>query len=331
MKNNYHITKNGELKRDNNTLLIIDKEGEKHRLPVEQVEAIYSHGQIDFNTRLSAFLNQKGIEIHMFGWNGQYAGSLVPKSGQVSGNTVVEQVSSYNNEIKRRNIASEIVSSCIYNMKTNLKYYRRNGSEDYESEINSILRADDTLATSTSIPKIMGAEAEARSSYYNVFEKEIERVDFDGREYNPPSNEINATISYLNSLLYANCVSAIRKTSLDPTISFLHEPGDRRYSLALDIADLFKPMIVTRTTVRLFNRNQLKPEDDFIEEVDKILLSESGRETCSRAMEKQLDKTIEHKDLNRHVSYQYLLQLESYSIKKHLIGGTEYNAFRKWW
>lgn len=330
MKKNYHVNKNGRLKRDENTLLIVDEEGDKHRIPVEQAEAIYSHGQLDINTKLCDFLNRKGVEIHMFGWNGQYAGSLVPKAGQVSGETVVEQVSAHNDDLHRRKIATEMVSAMIHNMRVNVKYYERNGSENYDEELDQISNSENTLTLATDISEIMGAEAEARSSYYGVFEKEIDRVEFDKRNYNPPSNEINATISYLNSMIYANCISAIRKTALDPKISFLHEPGRRRYSLALDIADLFKPMLATRVIVRLFNRGQLT-EGDFRNKVDKVLLSESGRDTCKRAIEKELDETIKHKDLNRHVSYQYLMQLEAYSLKKHLITGEEYNAFRKWW
>ena len=318
------------MKRNNDSLLLIDEDDEKHRIPVEQAEAIYSHGQIDINTRLSDFLNKKGVEIHMFGWNGQYAGSLIPKSGQVSGETVVKQVGAYNDDLHRRQIASEIVHASIDSLVSSLKYYQRNGENSYQEQITKMNESISKLHTSTAINEIMGCEAEARASYYDVFREEIDNLDFKNRKYNPPQNEINATISYLNSLLYANCISAIRKTALQPSVSYLHEPGERRYSLALDIADLFKPLIVTRNTIRMFNRGQLT-EDDFTDELNGVLLNDDGQESCNREMEKQLDKTIEHRELNRHVSYHYLLQLESYKMKKHLIAREEYNAFRKWW
>lgn len=330
MKNNYHITKNGRLKRNQNTLLIVDEEDKKHRIPVEQVESIYIHGQIDINTKLADFLNKKGVEIHIFGWNGQYSGSLVPKRGQVSGQTVVKQVEYYKNDTKRQNIAKEFVSAYIDNMVRNLKYYQRNTSNDYKSLISNVEDSKDTLNFASNIDEIMGAEAEARSKYYEVFEKEIDEFDFKNRNYNPPQNEVNAVISYLNSLLYTNVISAIRKTALDPTVSYLHQPGERRYSLSLDIADLFKPIIVTRVSIRLFNRNQLS-EDSFESELNKVLLSDEGQEICLKEFEKQMDKTVEHPELNRHISYQYLPQLESYKIKKHLIANEDYNAFRKWW
>lgn len=120
------------------------------------------------------------------------------------------------------------------------------------------------------------------------------------------------------------------KPHLDPTISFLHEPGERRYSLALDLADLFKPLLVDRVIIRLANRGQLS-EADFRSEVDACLLTESGRKTVTKEFESELEKTVEHKDLNRNTSYQYLLQLEAYALKKHLLTGEDYSAFVKWW
>jgi len=330
MKNNYHITRSGTLKRDQNTLLLIDENDEKHRIPIKRVEAIYAHGQLDYNTRLADFLNKNGVEVHMFGWNGQYAGSLVPKRGQVSGKTIVNQVSAYKHPAKRIKIAREFVRASSENMKRSLKYYTRNGTHQYDSQIQTIESVKSKIENKSEITELLGCEAEAREAYYHVFRNEIDAVQFNSRQYNPPPNRLNAVISYLNSILYANCVSGIRKTALDPTISYLHEPGERRYSLALDIADLFKPLLVTRVITRLFNRNQLKKEN-FREEVNSVLLDEEGREICAREFETQLDTTIEHKSLNRHVSYQYLLQLEAYNLKKHLLTGEPYTAFEKWW
>jgi len=124
-------------------------------------------------------------------------------------------------------------------------------------------------------------------------------------------------------LAYANCVSAIRATALDPTISYLHEPGERRYSLSLDLADLFKPILADRVLFRLVNRQQIS-DSDFETELGSCLLNESGRKTYTKAFEEALERTVDHPELNRKVSYQYLLRLEAYKLKKHLLTGEEY-------
>jgi len=141
---------------------------------------------------------------------------------------------------------------------------------------------------------------------------------------------VNSLISFGNSLVYANVVSAIRATALDPAVSFLHEPGERRYSLALDIADLFKPLLADRIIFRVVNRGQLGL-DDFDDDLNSCLLDETGRKTFSKAFEETLDETIEHPRLNRKVSYQYLLRIEAYKLKKHLLTGEEYVPFERWW
>jgi CRISPR-associated protein Cas1 len=130
--------------------------------------------------------------------------------------------------------------------------------------------------------------------------------------------------------VYTNCVSAIRATALDPAVSFLHEPGERRYSLSLDLADVFKPVLSDRVLFRLVNRGQVSP-DDFETELNACLLTESGRETVSKEFECTLEKPVEHPTLNRNVSYQYLLRLEAYKLKKHLLTGEAYEPFERWW
>ena len=99
---------------------------------------------------------------------------------------------------------------------------------------------------------------------------------------------------------------------------------------AFELTDLFKPLLADRIIVRVVNRQQLG-EDDFETDLNSCLLSESGRETFTKEFEETLEETIEHPELKRKVSYQYLLRLEAYKLKKHLLTGEEYVPFRRWW
>lgn len=74
----------------------------------------------------------------------------------------------------------------------------------------------------------------------------------------PPSNEVNAMISFVNSMCYTLCLDMIYHTQLNPTISFLHQPGERRYSLALDLAEIFKPVLADRLIFSLLNKNRCR-------------------------------------------------------------------------
>ena len=330
MDRNYHVFSDGRLERNDDTLRLVTEDDEKKYIPVENAEAFFLHGQIDFNTRLMSFLNDKTVALHVFGWEDYYSGSVMPKRGQTSGKTVVKQVRAYEDSQHRRQLAAAIVHGSIHNMRTNVVYY--NGRDyDLDGEIQDLEAAAGRVDESLPIDELMGVEATARKAYYRSFNEILpSEFQLSRREYNPPPNEVNSLISFGNSLVYANCVSAIRATALDPTISYLHEPGERRYSLSLDLADLFKPILADRVLFRLVNRQQISASD-FETELGSCLLNESGRKTYTKEFEEALERTVDHPELNRKVSYQYLMRLEAYKLKKHLLTGEEYSSFKRWW
>lgn len=330
MNDNYHVFSDGRLERHNDTVRLVTEDGEKKYLPIENAEALFLHGQIDYNTRLMSFLNGEGVAAHVFGWKDYYAGSVMPERGQTSGQTLVKQVRSYDDPDVRLPIARAFVTGSIHNMRANVSYYHTRG-HDFQSVIDELETIREGLDEAANVPELMGMEAGARRAYYSTFDAILpDGFVFGGRQYNPPSNEVNSLISFGNSLVYANCVSAIRATALDPAVSYLHEPGERRYSLALDIAEPFKPVLADRVIFRLLNRGQLTP-DSFEDELNACLLTESGRKTFSKAFEETLDRTVEHPHLNRKVSYQYLLRIEAYKLKKHILTGEPYEPFERWW
>lgn len=330
MDDNYHIFQDGELTREDDNLRF-DSEETTEYISVESAEAIYAHGQLTYNTRLFSFLDDKQIELHMFDWNGSYSGSYLPNRGQTSGNAIVEQVAAYRSHDHRMDLAAEFVRGSIHNMNNMVKYRQRQGGDSLSDVITDLDAALATVDESETIEELLGSEATARKAYYEIYRSEIpDEFTFRSRGYYPPPDPVNALISYGNSILYSQCLSAIRTTTLDPTISYLHEPGDRRCSLSLDIADIFKPVLIDRLLIRLLNRAQITPTD-FTQQGPASSIDEDARMTLLKEFEALLSETIEHPDLNRHVSYQHLLRLEAYKLKRHLLTDESYAAFRKWW
>ena len=131
-------------------------------------------------------------------------------------------------------------------------------------------------------------------------------------------------------MIYAKILSEIYHTQLNQTISYLHEPGVRRFSLCLDVSEVFKPLIGDRLIFSLLNRKQIT-EDSFTKELNFLHLKKEASALISRELEERLKKTIMHKELGRQVSYQYLIRLEAYKLIKHLIGEKEYEGFKIWW
>ena len=141
---------------------------------------------------------------------------------------------------------------------------------------------------------------------------------------------IRTLISYVNTLVYTKVLSAIYNTQLNPTVSYLHEPGSRRFSLSLDIAEIFKPIIGDRLIFSLLNKKQIT-EKSFTKDLNYLHLTKEASRTIVDELDKKLQTTIKHKELNKNVSYEYLMKLECYKLIKHLLGEKEYEPFKIWW
>ncbi len=303
---------------------------EKIYLPVEDIDSIYAFGELDFNSRVMNFFAQKGIIVHFFNYYGYYTGTFYPKESLVSGMLLVQQVKHYVSRKRRLVIAVKILQAAARNILHNLKYYRERGKELAEPQ-EKIEALYEKLAQQDSIAALMGIEGNIREIYYRAWNIIIDRdIQFEKRVKNPPDNMINTMISFVNSMIYTTVLSEIYKTQLNPLVSFLHEPGERRFSLSLDIAEVFKPVLGDRMIFSLMNKNQVT-EESFEKELNYLYLKDAARKAIVKEYDERLKITVRHKTLNRNVSYRRLIRLELYKLIKHLIGEKEYEGFRIWW
>jgi CRISPR-associated protein Cas1 len=334
MKKTYYLFNPGRLQRCDNTLKFTpyDEDGNEQKprfLPVEDVAELYCFGNLDANAALYNFLGQEQIPIHFFDYYENYTGSFMPREALISGKMLIAQVKCQQNRKSRITLAQHILEGASFNMVKNLRYYNNRG-KDLEPIIETIEELSSKIIQTSAIDELMGIEGNIRKNYYEAFELIINDFIMDGRSYRPPKNEVNALISLGNMMCYSQCLRAIHQTQLNPAISFLHEPGDRRFSLSLDIAEVFKPLLVDRVIFKVMNKKMIQP-NHFEEQLNKIILKPNGKKTFVQAFEERLEETIKHRNLNRSVSYKHLIKLECYKIQKHLLGIEEYKPFKMWW
>lgn len=321
----YYIFSNGELKRKDNNIYFNDR-----ALKIEMTSDIYLFGEVTLNTKCLNFLGQNKKAVHFFNYYGFYTGSFYPKESNVSGKLLVKQVEYFQDREKRVELAREIIKSASDNIFRNLRYYNGRG-KDLKNEMEIIKSYQLELDKAQEVNEIMGIEGNIRKVYYSTWSKIInQEIDFEKRVKRPPDNMINTLISFINSLIYTTCLSEIYKTQLNPTISYLHSPGDRRFSLCLDITEIFKPLVVDRMIFSLLNKNMIS-EDDFAKDSNFYYLKDKGRKKILEEYEKKLNQTITHKELKRDVSYQTLIKLECYKLIKHLLGDKKFDGFKMWW
>lgn len=322
------------MNRKDNTLQFVPidedgKEGQAKFIPIEGVSDLFCFGSLDANSALYNFLGKAGIAVHFFDYYENYTGSFCPKEYLLAGKMQIQQTRHYIDNKKRLIIARKFIGGAAFNMVKTLRYYL-NREKDLAAHVENIEVLALQIDTATAVDELMGIEGNIRQYYYQAFDAIVNDFEMEGRSKQPPGNELNAMISFGNMMCYSLCLKQLYHTQLNPTISFLHEPGYRRFSLALDLAEVFKPILVDRTIFKLLNKREIQAKD-FDIKMNSCMLKESGKKTFVRAWEERINETFKHPVLNKNVSYKHLIKLECYKLSKHLLGLDEYKPYKARW
>jgi len=323
----YYIFSNGRIQRRDNTIYFIGSDDKKKAIPIEEVEKIHLFGEVDLNTKFLNYISRYSILINIYNYYGFYSGTYYSKKKNVSGIVAVNQSRVYLNYDLRVKMAKLFIDSANHHMLRNLRRHK-DSTEEY---IKTIEKERKIMNNAKNIQEVMGAEGRARKAYYKAFNTFLnEDFALERREKRPPNNPMNALISFGNSFMYTAVLGEIYKTQLDPTISYLHEPSVKRFSLSLDISEIFKPLIVDSVIFAMINKKMIK-KNDFDINNEICFLNENGKKKFIRELENKLSTTIKHRSLNRNVSYRNLIKLECYKIIKMLIENIEYKPLKAWW
>lgn len=330
MKKTLYFFSDGILQRKDNTIFY-ETENNKRFLPVEDVSEIMIFGEVNFNKTLLELLAQKEIILHYFNYYGYYTGSFYPREHLNSGYAILKQAEFYMDEHKRLNLAKLFITGAIKNIRQVVKYYLNRG-KDLDNILEKIELGLNKIDSVESIAELMAVEGNTRELYYKGFDIIINDKDFmfEERTRRPPQNYLNTLISFGNTLAYTTCLSEIYKTHLDPRIGYLHSTNFRRFSLNLDVAEIFKPILVDRIIFNCIGK-KIITKKDFAKDSEGIILKEKGKKSFIENWDEKLKTTINHRDIGRSISYRRLIRLELYKIEKHIMGEKQYEPFIAKW
>ena len=317
MKENFYILGNGNLKAEEKVLRFDSKDGMR-RIPVENIRSINFYDGGNLTTGALSLGSKYNIIFNFFGYYGNYIGSYWPKETYFSGDLTIQQAKLFLDSKKRLELCNILVNG----IKSNMKYFLE------KSHIDTNL-LDIDLQGDT-VEHLMLSEARMRKQYYKYFDQLLpDEFKIEERIKHPPNNFGNTLISFGNSRLYAELVTQCRYVSLNPTISFYHSPESSRYSLPLDVSEVFKPYLVDRFILKILKKQIIKPTD-FHKEGNGILLSENGRKKFLQEWERWLNEAYFYDKLKRHVSNRELLKIELYKLTKHFMDIEVYKYFMPW-
>jgi len=319
MKNSLFITKYGKLYSSGGTVTFIDQDGNKRIVPVYNLDSIFCIGSVSITSGIIKLIVRNGLKIHFLTKNGTYQGTLANQP-LLEGEVIINQVKLFTDERYKVHYAMEKLKSMKSAFLTLLKEY---DAKDKFEKIEKIK----IIRSSTN--NMLGIEASMWRVAYEFLKENLEHFEFLQREYYPPRGEINAMISFINALIYSETLSLVREVGLLPEISFLHSSKEKRFSLVLDIADMFKPFLTLKLILNLDKENKIT-KFDFEEANYGTYLNETGRLTVVKEFRDALNNTFYFPKLKRNISFKKLIKTEIENIKSSISERREYKSFKKW-
>lgn len=326
---NYHIINDGILTKKDYTILFENDNGKKY-VPVETADTINLYSDIIFTSNFFQFISNRNLRVTMFDKYGNYIGNFVGKEQGISGKTMIKQAAIYIDEKQRLEVAKSIIMAATHNIRSNLRYYyKKTKTSQLQERIQELSKLVTQMNEANNINQLLMIEARSRQNYYQAFNYIIlnDEFHFKQRTKRPPKDPLNAMISFGNVYLYNRLSTEIRKTSMDIKIGFLHSTNRRAESLNLDIAEIFKPIIVDRVIFTMINRNAIS-ERDYFEQVENggIYLSKNGKKLFIENLEKKVYSKINYKD--EYISYDTLMRKEVRKVLRLVLYGEKYKPYK---
>ncbi|WP_296883666.1 CRISPR-associated endonuclease Cas1 [Thomasclavelia sp.] len=326
--NVYHILNDGILCRRDYSVLF-ENNSQKNDIPVEIVDNINVYSNIIFSTNFFKIMNEKEVRVSIYDSYDNLVGDFIPKNYHKSASVLVNQVSEYIDQNRRLDLAKKIIIAGTHNILSNLRYYKKqlknNLLDDY---INRIEKSSEAMKDAKNNQELLLEEARMRECYYSSFNLLLKNNDFKfiKRTRRPPEDSLNAMISLGNTLLYQIIATEIYKTKLDIRISYLHSSLRRYENLNLDIAEIFKPIIVDKLIFKLVNKHIIDSKLHFTKKGKSVLLNKEGKRIFITQLNKKLYSKIKIKDTK--YTYYQLINEEIMKILRYFKTQQEYVPYK---
>jgi CRISPR-associated protein Cas1 len=318
-----YVTRDAVLEREDGTLVVRIEGSPKRRFPVATLRHVVVAGEARLTTAILTLVGLADIRLTVLDYYGNVAGTFEPQSAPASGTVCLAQAQHVLNPNLRLDLARRIVRGTMRNLRANLSYRAYRGNDAVRSAISSIVELEGKLDGVRNVEALMGPEGNAWSWYYGAWGLIGERLSFGTRVRRPPNNPINCLISWFNGLCYAAMRHAIAQTHLDGCLSFLHAPAAARHSLALDLAEPFKPVLTDTLIFEAVLRGQM--EDDWFHQEEGVCrLSETGQYRTLEMWNAKLEQG--QRDA---LSIRTLMRNDALAIERHVLGMGGYKPFAR--
>jgi CRISPR-associated protein Cas1 len=325
----YATTEGAWLRKEGENIVMEVERAVRARLPIHMLESLVCIGRIAVSPQLLGYCSEKGISICYLTPQGRF---LARVEGPVSGNVLLrrEQYRRSDDPAKCAAIVRNLLIGKVHNQRAVLARGWRDHGEKlsdvvaFQHALKRLKRIAQRLLLERDTDVLRGLEGEAAQAYFGVFDQLI-RVEspllrFGGRNRRPPRDAFNALLSFLYTLLTHDCRSALETVGLDPAVGFLHRDRPGRPSLALDLAEEFRPLLGERLALSLINRRQLGERDFRIFDNGAVLLGEDARKTVLVAYQERKREELRHIFSGEKLDIGLLPYVQAQLLARHLRG-----------
>lgn len=304
------------------------------RVRMVDVDQVLVFGDITLTPAAIAVLLRSDTDTVFLTARGRYRGRLLGPGGR----NIQRRIAQFARARDERwvlDVARRIVAGKIANQRTLLlRFQREHRREDLAEAIGAMRRAAAALSGTHTLDEVRGLEGHASAAYFGVLGRCLRNPEFSftERTRRPPRDPVNALLSFGYTLLLTTMEAAVLRAGLDPMLGTLHVAEYGRASLALDLIEEFRPLIVDALALRLVNRRELRREDfeEFIGEPDDPLveptetaspqpavwLGESGRRVFFRAWGRRLRETHLYEPRGQTLTFEQILRQQAYHFAR---------------
>lgn len=325
----YATTEGAWLRKDGENIVMDVDRQERARIPIHMLEGLVCFGRIGVSPQLLGHCMTHGVGVTYLSPQGRFYARV---EGPVSGNVLLRRAQYRASDDPRAcaAVVRNLLAGKIHNQRAVLaRGWRDRGErlpnrDAFRHAMQRLRRIPLRLLQEQDVAVLRGLEGEAAQAYFGVFDQliAIEHADmrFRGRNRRPPRDAINAVLSFLYTLLTHDCRSALETVGLDPAVGFLHRDRPGRPSLALDLAEEFRPLLGERLALTLVNRRQIGPGDFRHADGGAVTLTDDARKTVLVAYQERKREEVLHPFLGEKAAIGVLPYLQAQSLARHLRG-----------
>jgi len=332
----YVTSEDSYLALDGENIVVLDKERELGRLPLHNLEGIVSFGYRGTSPALMGACADRNISLCFVSPGGRF---LARVTGRTKGNVVLrdKQYRTSMDEATSLEIAKNCITGKVYNARWVLERAIRDHSMQIDVEKvkhaslllkEAILR----ICSCESKDRLRGCEGEAASVYFSVFDELIlqQKKDFtfSGRNKRPPTDNVNAMLSFVYTLLTNNIAAALETVGLDPYVGVLHTERPGRVSLALDLIEELRPVLADRFVLSMINKKIVQKGDFLKKENGAVLMKDDARRRFLAEWQNRKKEVLTHPYLQEKIEWGMVPYVQAMLLARYLRGDLdEYPPF----